>query len=91
MTKFNWREGSAGLIVPVVLIAIWHSAASLGWVNAHVLPSPLAVVTRWIAYLLPQVPYAEAPGSWLGALVVMLTGLGLFESRRRPFVRAWDA
>jgi branched-chain amino acid transport system permease protein len=32
----------------------------------------------------------QAPGSWLGALCVMLVGLGLFESRRRPFVRAWD-
>ncbi len=33
---------------------------------------------------------AHAPGSWLGAAMVMLLGLGLFESRRRPFVRAWD-
>jgi branched-chain amino acid transport system permease protein len=33
---------------------------------------------------------AHAPGSWLGAATVMLLGLGLFESRRRPFVRAWD-
>jgi branched-chain amino acid transport system permease protein len=33
---------------------------------------------------------AHAPGSWLGSAMVMLLGLGLFEARRRPFVRAWD-
>ena len=65
MAKFNWRQVGAGLIVPLTLIAIWQTAASLGWVNPHVLPSPLAVVQRWIAYLLPQAPYAEASGSWL--------------------------
>lgn len=61
----RWREAGSGLIVPVILLAIWQTASSLGWVNPHVLPSPLAVVQRWIAYLLPQVPYAEATGSWL--------------------------
>ena len=65
MAKFNWREVGAGLIVPLILIALWQAAASLGWVNPHVLPSPIAVVQRWVAYLLPQVPYAEATGSWL--------------------------
>jgi NitT/TauT family transport system permease protein len=65
MTKFNWREIGVGLIVPVALITIWQLIASMGWVNPHVLPSPAAVVERWIAYLLPQVPYSEAPGSWL--------------------------
>ena len=61
----RWREAGAGLIVPVILLAVWQTASSMGWVNPHVLPSPLAVVQRWIAYLLPQVPYAEATGSWL--------------------------
>ncbi|NMM12360.1 MAG: ABC transporter permease [Rhodoferax sp.] len=65
MTKFNWREIGVGLIVPVALITLWQLIASMGWVNPHVLPSPAAVVERWIAYLLPQVPYSEAPGSWL--------------------------
>lgn len=55
MSNINWREIGAGLIVPVVLIALWQAAASLGWVNPNVLPSPLAVVQRWIAYLLPPV------------------------------------
>ena len=64
MAKMQWREIGAGLVVPVVLIAIWQTASSMGWVNAHVLPSPLAVVQRWIAYLLPQTTYAETGGNW---------------------------
>jgi NitT/TauT family transport system permease protein len=63
--KFNWREAGAGLIVPIVLIALWQTVSSLGWVNEHVLPSPWAVVTRWVAYLLPPKSFAETGGSWL--------------------------
>jgi NitT/TauT family transport system permease protein len=63
--KFNWREVGAGLIVPIVLIALWQTVSSLGWVNEHVLPSPWAVVTRWVAYLLPAKSFAETGGSWL--------------------------
>ena len=62
---FNWRDVGAGVIVPIVLIAIWQSACSLGWVNEHVLPSPWAVLTRWVAYLLPAKSFAETGGSWL--------------------------
>ena len=64
-SKFNWRELGAGVIVPIVLIAIWQTVSSLGWVNEHVLPSPWAVVTRWVAYLLPAKSFAETGGSWL--------------------------
>lgn len=63
---FNWREVGAGVIVPIVLIALWQSVSSLGWVNEHVLPSPWAVVTRWVAHLLPAKSFAEFEGSWLG-------------------------
>jgi NitT/TauT family transport system permease protein len=61
---FNWREIGAGLIVPIVLIAVWQGVTSMGWVNDHVLPSPWAVLTRWLAYLLPAKPYAEVGGNW---------------------------
>ena len=79
MMKINLRELGAGLIVPVVLIALWQTSASMGWVNPNVLPSPLAVVQRWIAYLLPPVTFAEAGGSWLawavsGELIVDALG-----------------
>lgn len=68
MVKKNFFKATTGLIVPVVLIALWQLSAAMEWVNPHVLPSPLAVAQRWIAYLLPQVPYAEATGGWLGWL-----------------------
>ena len=76
---FQWREIGAGVIVPIALIAIWQTACSMGWVNEHVLPSPWAVVTRWVAYLLPAKSFAETGGSWLawavsGELVVDATG-----------------
>ena len=65
MSKSRWREAAIGLIVPAVVIGLWQAATSLGWANAQVLPSPLAVVERGIAYLLPLQPYDAAAGSWL--------------------------
>ena len=78
-SKFNWREVGAGLIVPIVLIALWQTVSGLGWVNEHVLPSPWAVVTRWVAYLSPAKSFAETGGSWLawiisGELILDATG-----------------
>jgi NitT/TauT family transport system permease protein len=64
-SRARWRQIGAGLIVPTALIALWQTAASMGWTNEHVLPSPVAVVQRWVAYLLPQTPYAEATNGWL--------------------------
>jgi NitT/TauT family transport system permease protein len=69
MASTHWsrrlRENAAGAVVPALLIALWQFTTSMGWVNEHVLPSPWAVVTRWVAYLLPQVPLAEAQGGML--------------------------
>ena len=63
MNSKQLREIGVGLVVPVVVVAIWQAVAMLGWVNPQVLPSPLAVLERWIAYLLPLQPHSE--GSWL--------------------------
>jgi len=65
MSKLNWREVAAGIVVPVIVIIVWQAAASLGWVNPQVLPSPLAVLRKWIEYLLPAEPYSASNGSWL--------------------------
>jgi NitT/TauT family transport system permease protein len=62
MKKANLREIGVGMVVPAVVIAAWQLVASMGWVNPQVLPSPLAVVQKWIAYLLPLQPHTE--GSW---------------------------
>jgi NitT/TauT family transport system permease protein len=64
MAKANWREVGAGLVVPVAVIALWQAAANLGWVNEHVLPSPLEVVRKWIAYLLPLTERQPATDWW---------------------------
>eukprot|EP01032_Pedospumella_encystans_P002147 gene2147-2515_t len=37
----------------------------LGWVNPQVLPSPVAVVQKWIEYALPLTAYDPAATSWL--------------------------
>ncbi|MCX8522106.1 MAG: ABC transporter permease [Rhodoferax sp.] len=74
-----WQQAAAGGIVPLLLVAIWQTVSSLGWVNPHVLPSPWAVLTRWLAYLLPGKPFAEVGGNWLawalsGELIVDASG-----------------
>jgi NitT/TauT family transport system permease protein len=61
----RWREAGVGLIVPALVIAVWQLVAVMGWANPQMLPSPLAVLERWIAYLLPIQPYDAAQGSWL--------------------------
>ncbi len=65
MSKLNWREAGVGFVVPVVLIALWQGAVSAGWVNPLVLPSPLAVLRKWIEYLLPLGAYDPQASSWL--------------------------
>jgi NitT/TauT family transport system permease protein len=79
MLNITWRRWGEGLVVPALLIALWQTASALGWVNEQVLPSPLAVVHRWFAYLLPATPYAEAGGNWVrwalsGELIIDATG-----------------
>jgi NitT/TauT family transport system permease protein len=59
MSKKHWREVGIGLVVPVLIIGIWQLVAVKGWVNPQVLPSPLAVVEKWIAYLLPLQAHTE--------------------------------
>ena len=63
--KSSWRQAAVGMVVPALVIALWQAVAMLGWVNPQVLPSPLAVVEKWIAYLLPLQPYDPAAESWL--------------------------
>ncbi|MES2151338.1 MAG: ABC transporter permease [Pseudomonadota bacterium] len=59
MANWKWKEIGIGLVVPVVLIAAWQLEAMYGNVNPQMLPSPLAVAEKWLAYLLPAQPYAQ--------------------------------
>jgi NitT/TauT family transport system permease protein len=53
MLRRRWQDIAVGLVVPIVAIGIWQWVASMGWVNENILPSPLAVWNKWVAYLLP--------------------------------------
>ncbi|MBV7537334.1 ABC transporter permease [Duganella sp. sic0402] len=61
----SWRQIGVGLVLPALVVALWQTVAVMGWVNPQVLPSPLAVAEKWVAYLLPLMPYDPAAGSWL--------------------------
>ncbi|WP_295997602.1 ABC transporter permease [Rugamonas sp.] len=79
MAASKWRDVGVGLVVPALVIALWQLAATLGWANPQMLPSPLAVAQRWWAYLLPLQPYDSAAGGWLawalsGELIVDAAG-----------------
>ncbi|MFZ6750454.1 ABC transporter permease [Undibacterium sp. Ren11W] len=66
--KLNWREMGAGLIVPTLLILFWQLVTSMAWVNPQVLPSPWAVVIKWLEYASPYEAYDAASMnrlSWL--------------------------
>jgi NitT/TauT family transport system permease protein len=65
MGKLNLRQIAAGSVVPVLVIALWQASAALEWINPQVLPSPWAVVTKWVEYLLPLQAYDPAASSWL--------------------------
>jgi NitT/TauT family transport system permease protein len=61
----DWKGMATGTVAPVLIIALWQAAATLGLVNPQVLPSPLAVVQKWIEYALPLQAYDAAQSSWL--------------------------
>ncbi|MCS0583516.1 ABC transporter permease [Massilia pinisoli] len=69
MVKRRWQDIAIGMVVPVVAIAIWQWVAGMGWVNENILPSPLQVWRKWVAYLLPLQDFATwreiNHGGWL--------------------------
>jgi NitT/TauT family transport system permease protein len=69
-----WRRVFEGALVPIVLIAVWQTVASLGLANDKILPSPLAVVHKWVLYLLPYEPFDAAKGGWLDWVQWLFSG-----------------
>jgi NitT/TauT family transport system permease protein len=70
MLKRSWQDIAVGLVVPIVAVGIWQWVANMGWVNANILPSPLAVWHKWVAYLLSLQDFNawhenNPQGSWL--------------------------
>jgi NitT/TauT family transport system permease protein len=77
MANRRWQEFGVGLVAPALIIALWQAVATLGWVNPQVLPSPLAVVEKWVAYLLPVQPYAEGSKlAWYFSGELIIDSLG---------------
>ena len=65
-SRERWRELLVGMVAPVLALGLWQWVAMMGWVDPLVLPAPLDVWRKWVAYLLPLTPYAEYTGSgWL--------------------------
>lgn len=64
-TAASWRQLGVGLVLPALIIAVWQTVTAMELVHPQVLPSPLAVAEKWVAYLLPLQPYDAAAGSWL--------------------------
>lgn len=60
----NWGAIVVGAVAPVLAVALWHAVAQAGLVNPQILPAPLDVARKWLAYLLPLEPYG-GQGSWL--------------------------
>ena len=61
----RWREAATGMVVPVLAIVLWQWVAANGWVNPQVLPAPLEVWHKWVAYLLPLTPFdTYTEGGW---------------------------
>jgi NitT/TauT family transport system permease protein len=54
-----------GLFVPLLVIAIWQSAGALGWLNAKILPTPSAVLEKWIQYAQPTEPFNPENGTYI--------------------------
>lgn len=66
-----------GSLVPVLVIVLWQVLSTSGLINPVVLPSPVAVVERWWAYLLPTEAYDPAQSSWI---LWALSGEMLFDA-----------
>jgi len=50
----------AGILLAVAALVLWQLLSSQGVLNAHVLPSPMAVLTRWWTYLRPMEAFDPA-------------------------------
>jgi len=83
----HWRRLWPGYLVLLgtALLALAGAAALLEMVYQLQLGAVLGPELRFMGITLNT----RAPASWLGALLVMLVGLGLFELGRRKFARAW--
>lgn len=63
---FKMPPALKGAAIPVILLGVWQAATMLGLVEPVILPSPIAVVRRWFAYLMPMESFDPKTMSALG-------------------------
>jgi NitT/TauT family transport system permease protein len=54
-----------GLLVPIVLLALWQWLSSQAIVNPMILPAPTRVLAKWWEYLMPVQAYDPATSGYL--------------------------
>jgi len=64
-------SGWLGWLPPVALLLLWQTASSIGWINCHVLSTPLDVTHAFIAHMRD----ATLPQAWGASLLRDLAGL----------------
>lgn len=78
-----------GVWVPIAFVLLWQGISQLGWINPQVLPSPWAVLTKWMEYLnsgelkydLWESFYRVVVGVVLGGALALPLGLLMGASR----------
>ncbi|WP_404407453.1 ABC transporter permease [Jeotgalibacillus malaysiensis] len=91
-----------GLILPVVLVAVWEAAARLGWIESYLLPAPTVVVTSIIEMAQEGTLWAHVSitlyrvgaGFLIGTAAALLVGaaVGYFKQAERlldPILQAF--
>lgn len=76
----TWKQLSAhGLpwLVPLLLLAVWQLASSLGWLSARILPAPTAVVAAGWDLLLSGELFRHLWASFERAAIGFVIGAGL--------------
>jgi NitT/TauT family transport system permease protein len=65
--SFSERLGATlrACLVPEALLAVWQGLSALKVVSPQILPSPWAVLLKWIAYACPLEPYDPGAGGRL--------------------------
>lgn len=79
-----------GIWVPLLVVLVWQGISQLGWVNEQVLPSPVAVIKKWIEYFqsgelkhdLWESFYRVVVGVVIGAVLALPLGLFMGASRQ---------
>ena len=69
MPRFLSSKALRGVLVPLAALALWQALSARGVFNPHILPAPLAVLSRWLQYLRPTEVFDPAAMSRLAWLV----------------------